>query len=360
MTTFFFLELATFLRTETVDHLYVNTTRAEKLSVKFDFTFPNIPCNILTIDAADELGMKQEHAVHAIYKHSISPSGEVSKEREKVAKIGEGITSEEDFKKTLEEQSVANKPSGKECGSCHGAGPPNMCCNTCDDVRKAYKKSGWRFNPAGIEQCEKENELETTRSESAIQGGCQIYGDLELNKAAGQILVTPHKTISSQNGGTDKGVQDFMELIQMAFAQFNITHTINSLSFGHQFPGLSNPLDGSYRRVKDTHGMYQYYVKIVPTVYQTLKGKEIESNQYAVTEHLRHLSPGSGRGMPGLYFNYELSPIQAKFEERRNQGGFLRFLTSVCAIVGGSFTMFGIVDGFIGGLFKVFGKQLLQ
>ncbi len=41
-------------------------------------------------------------------------------------------------------------------------------------------------------------------------------------------------------------------------------------------------------------GMYQYYVKVVPTRYKYLAGNEIESNQYAVTEHMRHLSPGSG------------------------------------------------------------------
>ena len=39
--------------------------------------------------------------------------------------------------------------------------------------------------------------------------------------------------------------------------------------------------------------------------------------QYSVTEHMSHLSPGSGRGLPGIYFHYEVSPIHAIFEEKR-------------------------------------------
>ncbi len=42
---------------------------------------------------------------------------------------------------------------------------------------------------------------------------------------------------------------------------------------------------------------------------------------------------------------YELSPIMVKFTERRKS--FAHFLTGVCAIVGGVFTVAGIIDSFI-------------
>jgi endoplasmic reticulum-Golgi intermediate compartment protein 3 len=46
--------------------------------------------------------------------------------------------------------------------------------------------------------------------------------------------------------------------------------------------------------------------------------------------------------LPGIFFFYDLSPIKVRYlEERRS---FLTFLTSVCAIVGGVFTVSGIVD----------------
>lgn len=40
------------------------------------------------------------------------------------------------------------------CGSCFGADPnPAACCNTCEQVREAYRKKGWAFSdPEHIEQ----------------------------------------------------------------------------------------------------------------------------------------------------------------------------------------------------------------
>jgi hypothetical protein len=29
------------------------------------------------------------------------------------------------------------------CGSCYGAAKAGTCCNTCEDVREAYRVSGW-------------------------------------------------------------------------------------------------------------------------------------------------------------------------------------------------------------------------
>jgi len=68
----------------------------------------------------------------------------------------------------------------------------------------------------------------------------------------------------------------------------------------------------------------------------------VVSNQYSVTEHLRHITPGAGRGLPGVWFFYEVSPIHAIFEETRRST--LEFISSVCAILGGVFTIVGVAD----------------
>jgi len=57
---------------------------------------------------------------------------------------------------------------------------------------------------------------------------------------------------------------------------------------------------------------------------------------------MSNLAPGSGRGLPGLYFHYEVSPIQASIEEKKRS--FMHFITKVCAIVGGAFTLMSLVD----------------
>ena len=217
---------------------------------------------------------------------------------------------------------------------------------------------GWRFKPQGISQCDSELQLQTLKDQFAEEGGCRLFGILELNQASGNFHIAPHKNL--QKGGMVPGLVSILDLLAFTFSQFNITHTINTLSFGDQFPGISSPLDGQSRSVEDTHGMYQYYVKIVPTKYTHLNKKVIESNQYSVTEHLRHLAPGSGRGLPGLYFYYEISPIEANFEEKpKLKGGFLKFLTNVCAIVGGTFTVFGLLENIINYLINLRRKSSL-
>eukprot|EP00952_Eustigmatos_sp_NYUAD-ZCMA_P003033 13213-Eustigmatos_ZCMA.PRE.1 len=66
--------------------------------------------------------------------------------------------------------------------------------------------------------------------------------------------------------------------------------------------GFKSPLNNEKRVVEDGYGMYQYYLKVVPTVYRFLESEKapVHSNQYAVTEHLRHVNPGSNRGLPGM------------------------------------------------------------
>lgn len=264
---------------------------------------------------------------------------------------------------------------GSSCGNCYGAEPEGVCCNTCDSVKTAYERVGWLFAPARISQCQREIVLESMKDALAEDGGCQIYGTIELNRASGGFHIAPHKDIHTS--GVNSGFVSLIDLISFTFANFNITHKVNSLSFGDNFPGISNPLDGEERTVMDTHGMYQYFIKIVPTTYVSSncitslheKGskarpsarrcvREIESNQYSVTEHLRHLSPNAGRGLPGLYFNYEVSPIQANFEEKRKTLASL--VTSLCAIIGGVYTVMGILDSAFGIASKLFSSSLLS
>jgi len=51
------------------------------------------------------------------------------------------------------------------------------------------------------------------------------------------------------------------------------------------------------------------------------------------------------QALPGVFFFYDLSPIKVTFTEEHIS--FLHFLTNVCAIIGGVFTVSGILDSFI-------------
>ncbi len=62
--------------------------------------------------------------------------------------------------------------------------------------------------------------------------------------------------------------------------------------------------------------MYQYFVKIVPTIYESLDGNVINTNQFSVTEHTRQLAAGEKSGLPGIvhpwpFLSISCSPLSS-------------------------------------------------
>ena len=43
--------------------------------------------------------------------------------------------------------------TAEECGNCFGAGEPGQCCNTCDDIIRAYKKKKWGYKESDFGPC---------------------------------------------------------------------------------------------------------------------------------------------------------------------------------------------------------------
>lgn len=86
-------------------------------------------------------------------------------------------------------------------------------------------------------------------------------------------------------------------------------------------------------------------LQVVPTLYSDLSNRTLSTNQYSVTENYREGAQGTAKTLPGVFFFYDLSPIKVKITEASTS--FLHFITSVCAIVGGVFTVSGIVDAFV-------------
>jgi hypothetical protein len=120
------------------------------------------------------------------------------------------------------------------------------------------------------------------------------------------------------------------------------------LSFGEEFPGVVNPLDGVTRTMDDANaGVYQYRLSVVPARYKYLgfRARVVESNDYSVTDHFRGFDVTKNPGLPGLFFFYDLSPLRVEYEERRI--GFFQYLSNVAAIIGGVSAVVNIVDGLV-------------
>lgn len=57
------------------------------------------------------------------------------------------------------------------------------CCNTCEDVKKAYELKRWSLVEIDkVEQCRSTQDAEKVAR--ALKEGCQIYGYLEVNRVS--------------------------------------------------------------------------------------------------------------------------------------------------------------------------------
>lgn len=206
-------------------------------------------------------------------------------------------------------------------------------------------------NQLGIAQQDiiNEEQKEENPSDSVGPGvGCLTYGTLVINKVSGNIHVAIGH--SSKRGGRHVHSFGMPEI----FA-FNISHTIHHLSFGKLYPGIVNPLEKRHFTTNSSQTLIQYFIKIIPTTYNFWNGDVLKTNQYSVIEQHHDLDllnehpdwqghADAGK-IPGLFFMYDISPFVV--EVKQSGVGFAHLLTNLCAIVGGVFTIAGLLDSCI-------------
>lgn len=161
--------------------------------------------------------------------------------------------------------------------------------------------------------------------------GCTFQGRFEINKVPGNFHVSTH------------GAGQQPDTVDMA-------HVIDGLRFGDDIH-LEN-IDAAFVSLsnlnkEESNGIssHDYVLRVVPTIYEKLDGTKLYSFQYTWA-YKDYISYGhGGRVMPAIWFRYDLSPITVKYVERRKP--FYHFITTVFAIVGGTFTVAGIIDSLL-------------
>ncbi|XP_065164178.1 endoplasmic reticulum-Golgi intermediate compartment protein 3 [Atheta coriaria] len=327
MSLLIWVELNDYMTPNIEEELFVDTSRSPNIQISLDVIFPRISCDFLSLDAMDSSGEQHLQIDHNIFKRSLDLEGnpiEEPKKEDIIIKV----------KEPEEEKNVT-------CGSCYGASlDPKKCCNTCEDVREAYRERRWAFpdNPENITQCKDEKYSEKIKT--AFTQGCQIYGTLIVNRVSGSFHIAPGKSFTINHVHVHD-VQPFSSTV------FNTTHKIRHLSFGANIDSEThNPLKGTECTAEEGATMFQYYIKIVPTAYVNKNNSIMHSNQFSVTKHKKVVSVMSGEsGMPGAFFQYELSPLMVKYTERERSFG--HFITNVVAIIGGIYSVASLIDAVI-------------
>ena len=284
----------------------------------------------------------------------ITERGGTMKEHEVIAEAKQHGLTEEGHDDDDDDKEKDETLDPDYCGSCYGAQEhEDQCCNTCEEIKNAYHKKGWGITNIGeFEQCKREGIDGTKEKEAMERGeGCNIAGYMQIKRSQGNFHIAPGYSFSGQHGN----LHDFGAFKS---GSFDTSHFIHHLSFGHELNDksinskyISYPLDNTNHQSSfEGSSIFQYYAKIVPTEFTKINGNKEVTNQYSVTMHETKLKLKEGYGIPGVYFFYEFSPLMVQISEKRTP--FFHFITQVCAIIGGVFTVTGLLDRV--GMFCIF------
>ncbi len=201
-------ELSHFMEIKTASEMSVEPNQGhEKLIINFDVTLHSFPCSIVSIDVMDIMG-----------SHSVNVHGTITKN--KLNKEGKVIGQEVYKKAKLDKDEVTNRLGNDE----------------------------------------EMPQLSLIQQEMNDNEGCQIYGYFYVNKVPGNFHISAH--------AYGNLVQ---QLVALGYTKFNISHTINHLSFGDKVDlsiikqsfndGQLNVLDKSTKK-HPMLMMYEYYLNV--------------------------------------------------------------------------------------------------
>eukprot|EP00475_Leptophrys_vorax_P042634 TRINITY_DN8038_c0_g1_i1.p1 TRINITY_DN8038_c0_g1~~TRINITY_DN8038_c0_g1_i1.p1 ORF type:complete len:398 (+),score=101.16 TRINITY_DN8038_c0_g1_i1:64-1257(+) len=280
-------EFSRFLNPQRVEHMKVDTLAPFPLNISFDIEFPAIPCPDVRIDVMDVTGEQQVNVLREVYKQRLTLEGE------KIAKP------------------YLDKPDADDFRIIPGVG-----------ILRLKTEAGVKLSDEG----------------------CQVQGELVVNKVAGNFHIAVGR-------GIKYGSKHIHHFNMSEISDFNTSHIIHKLSFGKPLTGYKDPLAGVreilQKQNKPYTGHFEYFLQVIPTMHITRYGFKVYTSQYSATTHFSRVDPeipGAMR-LPGIFVVYKLSPFMLEVVDETPS--FFRFLTSLCAIVGGVITVAGLIDSLV-------------
>lgn len=377
----------------------VDTSLGKKMRINMNITFPALACDDLHLNAIDVAGDSQINIEDTMKKRKLHLNGAVYSQNEIEVELNkfrqDQIKKQEILRRELPEN---------YCGPCYGAHKEEgQCCNTCDDVIEAYNEKKWKTDllQYTAEQCVREGRDKAEPKKMTKGQGCNLSGYMTVNRVAGNFHV-------AMGEGIERDGRHIHTYNPEDAENFNASHIIHQLSFGLE--DGTEALNGATKIVTEatgSTGLFQYFIKIVPTTYvgegvkfptldqanlpslypeaedslatdSTTKTRRLETNRYFFTERFRPLmtdlldhvdfeedddkraavETGYTGGhhnkdhhtkqnsvLPGVFFIYEIYPFA--MEITQNEVPFTHLIIRLMATIGGVFTLARWLDSLL-------------
>jgi len=296
------------------------------MTINLRVVFLALPCDAISMDVSDKLGEEQV----GVHLEKVPFHGDIEKLKQQaetsrwwgsVSDVGQAF--QNSLWTNMIQFAKREKLNSGQCLPCHeGQRTPGQCCNTCMALKKAFIDNGVPLDKIVIyPQCQ-------------VHDGCLVAGHIEVNRVGGNF----HFAVGDSHVEGGRHHHHWPEVYRKL--GFNTTHYISQLSFGGEFPGQINPLEG-FGFEEDTLGQMQYFIQVVPTIFET-SGYVYDTNQYSVTYQHNNVDLTSEHiELPGLFFKYDISPMM--MHRREFYTPFTTFLTRVLAMMGGIWVVIGLV-----------------
>eukprot|EP00484_Ammonia_sp_Unknown_P023679 CAMPEP_0197030408 /NCGR_PEP_ID=MMETSP1384-20130603/9646_1 /TAXON_ID=29189 /ORGANISM="Ammonia sp." /LENGTH=478 /DNA_ID=CAMNT_0042459747 /DNA_START=43 /DNA_END=1479 /DNA_ORIENTATION=+ len=183
-----------------------------------------------------------------------------------------------------------------------------------------------------------QSESEVVTHHSTLEEGCRVHGELKVRRVPGYFLLEADSTLDS-----------------LEPSMTNVSHRVNHLWFLDDREALRNYMKNTAKHVtKDVlsnvqpmkqqefavlraHQAPQHYLNVIPTIFDD-KIIVYQSTVQSITADV------AVSDVPQARFSYRFSPMTIKVSTAGRP--FYDFLTSVFAIVGGTYTFVSLVDRF--------------
>eukprot|EP00316_Scyphosphaera_apsteinii_P008295 CAMPEP_0119342954 /NCGR_PEP_ID=MMETSP1333-20130426/105824_1 /TAXON_ID=418940 /ORGANISM="Scyphosphaera apsteinii, Strain RCC1455" /LENGTH=453 /DNA_ID=CAMNT_0007355283 /DNA_START=60 /DNA_END=1421 /DNA_ORIENTATION=+ len=179
--------------------------------------------------------------------------------------------------------------------------------------------------------------VEAGESEVGVIGeGCGVRGLVLVNRVPGNFHISAHSKSHSFQPG-----------------KLNMSHHVSMMTFGRalsptMFRLLPEDVANAHNVLANTSHIatgqnttLEHYLKVVHTTYELRSRRQLDTYQYTANSN----NYQDGGSLPAAVFSYDMSPMQVVVKEEKKS--FASFLTQICAIIGGVFTVTGLIDGLV-------------